>query len=86
MLCKAGNWEQGERQLRTALEINANLKSARLWLSEIEQERTTIVSHAELSRLERKQERLKPVQSQSDRRSDLSPAPVGVWTHQWADE
>ncbi len=84
LMCKTGRWDQGERQFQTALEINPSLTSARRWLSEIEYERSTIVSYTEPSREE--PQLPQPLKTQSDRRSDLSPAPVGVWTKLWDDE
>jgi hypothetical protein len=85
MLCKAGYWDEGEQQFRTALEINADLESAQRWLSEIEQERMTLVSQVEMPP-QPQRERIKPVQVKSARRSELSPAPIGVLTNQGDNE
>ncbi len=80
MLCKAGYWDEGETQFRNALEINSGLLSARQWLSEIEQERTTIVSQIDYPAVRRYQ-LPQPVQVKSLRRTDLTPSPVGVWVN-----
>ncbi len=85
LLCKAGHWEQGEAQFRTALELDPGMTAAQSWLREIELERATILpvadEPAELQPIQ-KTNLLRPIHVQSDRRTDMIPPPIGVWTHQ----
>jgi len=79
MLCKAGYWKQGEAQLQTALQLDPRMSSARRWLNEIASERRTVIPQPNRQQIQRTQW-IRPVQVQSDRRSDVSPPPIGVWT------
>ncbi|QDU42329.1 Leucine Rich repeats (2 copies) [Symmachiella dynata] len=79
MLCKAGYWKQGEAQLHYALQLDPRMSSARHWLNEIARERNTVMPQPNPQQIQRTQW-IKPVQVRSDRRTDISPPPIGVWT------
>ncbi len=79
MLCKAGYWEQGEAQFHTALQLNPRMSAARRWLQEIEQEQHTVMPTTNPQPI-RRTSLILPVEIETDRRTEISSPPIGVWT------
>lgn len=70
--CEKDRWHAGEEQFRTALRVDPALDVAQRWLSEVERK---LASGPKIS----------PIHVETEERTDLSSAPVGIWSRLWDD-